>query len=303
MSRPTAPRTAEVIAKHVEQSLTRHRETASFVRLLAAELPPRERPPWLRMADALATGDVQQATTAASAAIACWIPLFASAAGDSRLPARLLQTAASPPRAAEQGWLLVVYPLALAVFCMALLTVLSTTLFPVVQASLEDWGQEPPLITQIAFGIGRLMASVWRQTLVMAGLGTVSMWLAARWSAYSSATAARFTRCLARLVAAEIPADESIAIASQAVAARGLTAAAPRRPLSYAAVAALDFAPRTAAVLLDAVADCHEDQARNSLSMSQWFIGPVMIGLVGLFVGFIAAALLMPLVKLATNFS
>jgi hypothetical protein len=303
MNRPTAPRTPEVIAKHVEQALARHRETASFVRLLAAELPPREQPPWLRMADALATGDLQQATVAASAAIACWIPLFASAAGDSRLPARLLQTAASPPRAAEQGWLVVVYPLALVAFCLALLTVLSTTLFPIIRSSLEDWGQELPLITQIAFGVGRFMASVWRQALVMAGLGTVSMWLAARWSASSSATAARFTRCLARLVAAEIPADESIAIASRAVAARGLTAAAPRRPLSYAAVAALDFAPRTAAVLLDAVAECHEDQARNSLSMSQWFIGPVMIGFVGLLVGFIAVAFLMPLVKLATYFS
>jgi hypothetical protein len=298
MNRPTIRNTPEVIAKHVEQAVARHRETAPFVRLLAAELPPREQPPWLRMADALETGDIQQATAAASGAIVCWIPLFATAAGDFRLSARLLQTATSPPRAAEQGWMVVIYPLALVSACLALLTVLSSTLLPMIQSILEDFGQKVPLITRIAFSVGPFMASVWQPALVMVGLGTVSLWLAARWSASSSATAARFTRCLARLVAAEIPADESIAIASRAVAARGLNAALPRRPLSYAAVAALDFAPRTAAVLLDAVADCHEDQARNSLSVSQWFIGPVMIGLVGLLVGFIAVSCLMPIVTL-----
>jgi len=308
MNRPTtpgsaAPRRESVIAKHVEQALARHRDSAPFVRLLAAELPPAEQQPWLRMADALASGDIQQATAAASAAIACWIPLFASAADDARLPARLLQTATSPPRAGEQGWLVVVYPLTLAAFCLALLTVLSNTLLPTIEAALTAFGTELPLITRIAFGIGPFMASIWQPALVIAGFGTVCLWLAARWSASSSATAARFTRCLARLVAAEIPTEEAIAIASRAVAARGLTAAAPRRPLSFAAVAALDFAPKTAAVLLDAVADCHDDQARNSLSVSQWFTGPVMIGLVGLLVAFVAISVLMPLVKLITALS
>ena len=308
MNRPTTPgsappRSESVIAKHVAHALTRHRDSAPFVRMLAAELPPSEQRPWLRMADALATGNIQQATAAASATISCWIPLFASAAGEERLPARLLQMATSPPRAGEQGWLVVIYPLALAAFCLALLTVLSNTLLPTIEAALTAFGTELPLITRIAFGIGPFMASIWQPAIVMVGLGIVGMWLAARWSASSSATAARFTRCLGRLVAAEIPTEDSIAIASRAVAARGLTAAAPRRPLSFAAVAALDFAPKTAAVLLDAVADCHDDQARNSLSVSQWFTGPVMIGLVGLLVAFIAISVLMPLVKLVTALS
>ena len=86
MNRPTTPgsappRSESVIAKHVAHALTRHRDSAPFVRMLAAELPPSEQRPWLRMADALATGDIQQATAAASATISCWIPLFASAAG------------------------------------------------------------------------------------------------------------------------------------------------------------------------------------------------------------------------------
>jgi hypothetical protein len=87
---------ANVIETHVARAVARHRGIEPLVRLVAAELPPCERMPWLRMADALATGDVAQGTAAATASTACWIPLFASGAGDPRLTVRLLQTAARP---------------------------------------------------------------------------------------------------------------------------------------------------------------------------------------------------------------
>ena len=38
-------RTATVIERQVATALERHRDSAGFVRLVAAELPPREQPP------------------------------------------------------------------------------------------------------------------------------------------------------------------------------------------------------------------------------------------------------------------
>lgn len=50
--------TTDVIERHVATALDRHHDSTGFVRLMAAELPPRERTPWVRMADALDRGDV-----------------------------------------------------------------------------------------------------------------------------------------------------------------------------------------------------------------------------------------------------
>jgi type II secretory pathway component PulF len=58
-----------------------------------------------------------------------------------------------------------------------------------------------------------------------------------------------------------------------------------------------------AAVLLDAIADCHDDQSRGRLSLGQWLIGPVLIAVVGLIVGLVALALFMLLIKLVIDLS
>ena len=43
----------EVLARLVAEAIERHRDQAAFVRLVAAELPQREQPPWVAVAAAL----------------------------------------------------------------------------------------------------------------------------------------------------------------------------------------------------------------------------------------------------------
>ena len=296
--KPAATGSPTILERYLAEAVARHRDEAAFIRLVAAELPPREQPPWLAVADTLATGDFHRGLAAATTGIACWIPLFASPRADPRLPTRLLQTAARRPHVAEARWLLLAYPLAISVLALGLLGFLSATVMTAFEALFQQFGMELPLATRAALAIRPFMASIWEPLFVVAGLVGLTWWLAVRWSAGSSVSTASFTRTLARLIAAEIPTDEAVLLAGRVVAAPALDRARPRRPLSFAAAAALDFAPRTAAILLDAVADCHDDRARGSLSLSQWFVGPVLLGVVGLLVGFITVALFFPLLNL-----
>ena len=295
--------TATVIERHVATALDRHRDSAGFVRLVAAELPPRERTPWVRMADALDRGDVAAGTAAATRSIGCWIPLIASPARDPRLAVRLLQTAARPPAGTTGVWPLLVYLAAVTALAFGLLCLLSLSVIPTFQSLAADFGAELPGITRRVFALPAFMTSVWQPLLAAAGIIAFPWWLATRWSARSAATAKAFTRTLARLIAADVPADEALALASHAVGTRPVDPAAPRRPLGYAAAAATEFAPRMAAVLLDAIADCHDDQSRGRLSLGQWLIGPVLIAVVGLIVGLVALALFMLLIKLVIDLS
>lgn len=292
-------RTAAVIERQVAAALDRHRDSAAFVRLVAAELPPREQPPWVRMADALDRGDVAAGTAAAARSIGCWIPLFASQARDPRLAVRLLQTAARPAAAPAGPWPLLWYLAAVTTLALGLLVMLSLTVIPTYRYLIADFGVEPPTVTKWVLKLPRFFASLWQPLLCTAGVIALPWWLATRGVARSSATATAFTRTLARLIAADVPADEALTLASHAAGVRPVDPAAPRRPLGYAAAAATEFAPRTAAVLLDAIADCHDDHARGRLSLAQWLIGPVLIAVVGLIVGLVAIALFLPLLSFA----
>jgi len=296
-------RPTTVIERQVATALERHRDSAGFVRLMAAELPPRERPPWVRMADALDRGDVAAGAAAATRSIGCWIPLFASHARDPRLAVRLLQTAARPATGPAGPWLLLVYLAAVTTLAFGLLFFLSLSVIPTFKILAADFGAELPSITRLVFALPPFMASIWQPLVAVAGVIAFPWWLATRWSARSAATATAFTRTLARLIAADVPTEEALALASHAVGARPVDPAAPRRPLGYAAAAATEFAPRTAAVLLDAIADCHDDRSRGRLSLGQWLIGPVLIAVVGVIVGLVALALFMPLIKLVSDLS
>ena len=292
-------RTATVIERQVATALERHRDSAGFVRLMAAELPPRERPPWVRMADALDRGDVAAGAAAATRSIGCWIPLFASQARDPRLAVRLLQTAARPAAGPAGPWLLLAYLAAVTALAFGLLLGFSVIVVPAFYGMPSWlWHRPLPLLTRAALALPDIMASIWQPVLAVVGIvGLIcSVWLTTQWSARSDASGNTFTRTLARLIAAEIPVDEALSLASHAVVAREVDPAAPRRPLGYAAVAATEFAPRTAAVLLDAIADCHDDRSRSRLNWWEWLVGPVLIALVGLFIAVLTMGLFQPLI-------
>ena len=287
-------RTATVIERQVATALERHRDSTGFVRLMAAELPPRERPPWVRMADALDRGDVAAGTAAATRSIGCWIPLFASQARDPRLAVRLLQTAARPATGAAGPWLLLVYLAAVTALAFGLLIALSLTVIPAIQSIVEPY-RPLPTATKVMVKLVGFFGSIWLPSLFAAGLIAVPWRIMTRRSSRSAATATAFTRTLARLIAAEVSTDDALALASHAVGVRPVDPAAPRPPLGYAAAAATEFAPRTAAVLLDAIADCHHDRSHGRLGLGQVLIGPLVTVVVGVFVSFVVIAMFLPL--------
>jgi hypothetical protein len=291
-------RPTTVIERQVATALERHRDSAGFVRLMAAELPPRERPPWVRMADALDRGDVAAGAAAATRSIGCWIPLFASHARDPRLAVRLLQTAARPATGPAGPWLLLVYLAAVTALALGLLVGISALVVPGF-SWVHSWSRQPmPLLAQAAFRLPNFLVSIWQPLLAVVGIVglSYSLWLFTQRSARSDASSNTFTRTLARLIAGEVPVDEALSLASHAVDARAVDPAEPRRPLGYAAAAATEFAPRTAAVLLDAIADCYDDRSRSRLSSWEWLVGPVLIALVGLMVALLTIGLFQSLI-------
>jgi hypothetical protein len=294
-----------VLERHVAEAIDRHRDVAPYVRLVAEALPSRERGPWQRTARALAAGDVPGGIEAARDQAACWIPLIATAPGDPRLEARILQAAARAPRGGGR-WAALVSALAtaaLVMLFMLVLLLLATTVLPLFESMFDDFGMQLPWLTRATLALGPFVRSGWHAWLAALILGGLSWRLLAWHTPRRAAAVADFTRTLARLVAGGVAGDDALVLAARVVAAPAVDPAWPQRPLTHAAVAALEAPPATAAVLLDAVAECHDDRARGASSVGEWLVGPLAIGAVGLLVGTAVIALFLPLVKLVSNLS
>lgn len=300
---PSAPADRAVLARHVTAALDRHRGVAPYVRLVAAALPPREREPWQRMADALAVGDVAAGVAAARAAAACWVPLIATAAGDPRLEARILQAAVRAPRSGGSRRAALLPTLGGAVLALLVMLLLATTVLPLFESLFDDFGLQLPWLTRFTLALGPAVRSLWQPGVVALVLGGIGWWILSVQFPRRSAAVADFTRALARLVAGGVADDDALVLAARVVAAPPAHPGTPTLPLTYAAVAALEAPPAAAPVLLDAVAQCHDDRARGASSVGEWLVGPLAIGTVGLLVGAVVLALFLPLVKLVSSLS
>jgi uncharacterized membrane protein len=251
---------------------------------------------WRAVAAALASADPGRAVAAAGTDPGAWLPLFpASAAGAAHLP-RLLAEARRPLLRAGRRWSPLAYPLFVFGVATLVLVLLSITVMPAFRKPFDDFGLELPPVTQIVLGIGWPAAT-------LGGLALLAGWQLAVWrSPGGPAVTAGFTHALAGLVAGGVPADEAVALA-----ARGVGVAWPSRgkppPLSHAARAALALPPATAGRVLEAVAACHEDRTRWAAAGMAWFVGPVLVGVMGVLVGLITAALFAPVIKLVVALS
>lgn len=302
MGDPAGPAGRAVLARHVAAAIDRHQGIAPYVRLVAAALPPRERGSWQRMADALAAGDAAAGVAAARTTAACWVPLIATAAGDPRLEARILQAAVRAPRGGGR-WAALVPTLAAAGLALLVMLLLATTVLPLFETLFDDFGLQLPWLTRVTLAVGPAVRSLWQPAVVALVLGGILWWILAVQFPRRSAAVADFTRALARLVAGGVTDDDALVLAARVVAAPPVDPGSPTRPLTHAAVAALEAPSAAAAVLLDAVAECHDDRARGASSVGEWLVGPLAIGAVGLLVGATVLALFLPLVKLVSNLS
>jgi hypothetical protein len=300
---PVALMPASLVRRQVGEAVARHAEAAPLIRAVAAELPPAERRPWDALAAALARGDLAAGTAAAAADPACWLPLFATPAGDPRLFGRIVAAAGKPARAGESGWPLVALAIGLVGLPMAVLFALSSVVVPVFQEIYGDFGIELPAVTEWLLAVSRFMRLIWPPFL-LAGLLVAGTWAVGRWWIRRGPVVAEaFTRGLADLVAGGVPQDEAIELASGAAGVPPGNPARPRRPLTHAAVAALAYEPAVAGKLLEAVADGHAELAAGSTGTAAGFIGSLAYGLVLLIMLAYTFALFVPLVKLVHDLS
>jgi len=293
-----------LLRRHVSAAVARHGGIVPAIRAIAAELAPRERRPWVAMADALARGDVAAGLTAAAAADpACWMPLFSTPAGDPRLLGRIVAAAGGPPVATPRGWLPLVVPLTLVALAFGLLGALSFGLTPLLEEVFTELNMELPPLTQRMLGTAAFMRSISKPLLLGAGLVIAGWGLTRRWIRRGPAVAAAYTRHLARLVESGVPQDEAVELAAWAVGVPPVSPARPRRPLSHAAVAALAHEPAVAGGLLDAVAECHALRVAGTSFAAGSLWSTLAFGVVLLTVGLYLIGILLPLINLIRQFS
>lgn len=296
---------SDVLQRYAADAAIRHRGVAGFARGLSEDLPTQQGRPWAVMARALSAGDAKAVARAAAADARCWLPLFARREDDQRLIPELLDAAERPRSAVSHGWAALAYPLIVIGMAILVMTLLSTLVVPMFSSMFEEFGLELPMATRAVISLAQFLATIWGPVLVAAALIAVGRWLMITRSPRGARAAETFTRSLALLAEAEMPHGDAIDLAAAAARVRPATARVPARrgPMTAAAAEALTYEPQAAGVLLRAIADCHGDRGRGGLSATQWLIGPVAIGVVGIFVGFVVIALFMPLISLVSALS
>ena len=295
----------DVLARYATEAVARHAEAARLVEAIGDDLPAGLGRPWRRMSQVLAARGANGACAAAEADARCWIPLFAAGDREPVELAALLDAAERPRSTVSLTWAAIAYPLIIVGTAIFVVALLSAMVVPMFASMFEDFGLQLPVVTQAVIGLARFMATIWGPLVISAGLVAVGRWIAITRSPRGARAAEVFTRALASLSATGVPWDDAIQLAAAAARVSPIDASIPTRrgPMTEAALKALSYEPHTANVLLSAIADCHQDRARGGLSATQWLIGPVAIGLVGVFVGFVVIALFMPLISLVNALS
>lgn len=295
----------DILARYATEAVARHAEAARLAEALGDDLPTGQGRPWRRMSQVLAQGDANGACAAADADARCWIPLFAARDREPIALAALLDSAERPRSTVSLGWAAIAYPLIIVGTAIFVISLLSVMVVPMFASMFEDFGLQLPMATRAVISLAQFMATIWGPLVISACLVAVGRWIVITRSPRGARAAELFTRALASLSATGVPRDDAIQLAAAAARVRPRTVSTPARrgPMTAAAVEALSYEPHAASVLLSAIADCHQDRAQGGLSATQWLIGPVAIGVVGVFVGFVVIALFMPLISLVSALS
>ncbi len=294
-----------LLSSYVLQAISRHHSAARLVRALAEDMPAARGRPWQAIADALDSNDVDMAKRIDAPHAQYWLPLIASRRNDPQMLSRLVRAAGQRMQQASGGWAALAYPLVIVGFSIVVMIILSVLVMPVFSDMFTDFGLELPAATRAVIGFMGFLATGWGPLLVALGVIAVGRWILITRSPRGPGIAEGFTRNLAMLAEAGLPQQDAIALAATAVGLPPAAAASGNRhrPIEVVVDMALHHEAKASAILLSAIADCHADRARSSLWSTQWLIGPVAIGVVGLLVGLIMIALFMPLVRLVSELS
>ena len=284
----------------VETALQRHRDLASTIAAISAELPRSRRGPWLEMSSILADGQVARATRAARLFPTIWLPLLTNDDSEACLD-RLFAAATAPLGASRRRWGGYCYALAVTAALLIVLNLFARSVIPIFRELLASFGIELPFVTQLILGLGGILSD-WRVLCLL--LVTAALVTTARFVLRPGKLRRRqaFADTLSHLLSMGTPPDNAVALAAGLIglpATQASPSGAFTAPVTSPAIAAAyALEPAATPVLLAAIAANYGDRSRRRRRAFEWLLGPVAVVLMGLAVGFTTMVLFMPLIKL-----
>lgn len=288
---------------NVSQAVERHHDASELIASVADELPSKQGARWRNMADVLKQCDVPAAQRLANLDARCWFPLFASERGDPRLLERVLSVIEKPQQTYSFYWAALAYPVMILGFASATLFLLSLVVLPLFHSLFDDFGLQLPFMTVAMFKVVTFFSG-WGVFFAI-GLIALGRFLMIKRSLSGPQICEEFARSLSILRGAGAPPHEAIELAASSIGIHKRIRMRPTRrgPMTNAITFALAQEPHVARILIEAIADCQQDRVRRGVSATQWFLGPIAIGVAGLVVAAVVMSLFMPLIHLVNALS
>lgn len=294
----------------------------------------KKRHQWSTLCRVCEQGDVDTAMRALQDSPELWIPLLRCSKSDSGSPqsvAYWFSTVQNLDMKKIQFWNVVAYPVSILCLAIGLLVAISILVVPTFQSLYADFGLQMPVATQVM-----LMGSRWLSSgigfVVLIVMGTVCVVVGcivvrtrSPWSfvlVNRSAQDARFSRCMANLLEAGVSVLEAVPIAGKLTSHRYANACQKwsQQQSEHRDVSSTvgRIAPLTASVsyvldspmsvvskiaFLQCLASCHEMRVQKRMSYAAFLLGPTIIVMTGIVVGFVVVALFLPLIKLVSFLS
>ncbi|MEO1990866.1 MAG: hypothetical protein ABGW78_02965, partial [Pirellulales bacterium] len=293
----------QTLEYNVSQAVEKHQDASGLIMSVAGELPSKQGTAWRKMADVLKKCDVPEAQRLANLNARCWLPLFVSERGDPRLLERVLSVIEKPQQRYSFFWAALAYPVMILGLASAILFLFSLVVLPLFRSLFVDFGLQLPFMTVAMFKVVTFFSG-WGVFLAI-GFIALGRFLMIKRSLYGPQICEEFARSLSMLRGAGATPHEAIELAASSIGIQKRIAMRPARrgPMTNAIMFALLQEPRVARILIEAIADCQRDRVRRGVSTTQWFLGPIAIGVAGLVVAVVVTSLFMPLIHLVSALS
>lgn len=343
-STPSPARSAEAerlaLRRQFDRVMKSGKSLAPVLFAYAEELPPASRRRVHRLANQLEHGQYPSQVGEAGQIDEQWIPLL-SASASSRDPSQILSGIIDESQRARdlrgQFAKALAYPLLLLMVLLALMSLFAWWLIPGFHDIFVDFDAALPAPTQLVIGISELIRDSYGLVILIPVLLLVAMiayvrirprselrdWVIQRIPLVGSTVRlsdrARFTRCLADLMDAEVQIADALRISGRNTGETSLRREAnrlatqmesgrteppvsassrPVLPQTVTHVLRFNADPRAAAQILRELSWMYDQQTRNRLEWISSVSSPIFVIVLGIVVGFYVISLFLPLISL-----
>ena len=329
----------EVLQMHIGRVLKSGKVIVPALRAFIEELPlGRRRRQINSVCQILEQEDATEASRAVASLPDYWIPLLgavASANDPARVIREFLDESQRSERLRRQWRVALAYPLIISCVSALVMTFFSFLVIPVFRDIFYDFDVHLPAVTTAVLALADSITSgrvvVW--LAVLAAIVVLALkarhwlpkplraWFGDRfpWPFGRSAAMARFSRFMADLIEAGLSIPDSLRVAGfttygrlrraawrladaiESKADRSLPKSCQHMTATMLYALQSDLATTSCIRLLRGISSNYADRAQSRLSWTCGIIEPIIICLIGIFVGGIVVALFLPLVNLVSS--